>query len=597
MTMGGDRSMPPPTLAMHRRVVTDDVMRMHVHLLIAAAVILGAEIVGLALGWDAITQVRSGWPRIYPYTVAGTVAVVIAMALFRFGGRTARWIGIALAGVTVALAAGVDMAVNAGILPSSETSTTPHATWVTALPSVAATGAALGVLLIPVANPLVARIRFWLAAASGLVMLLLVLSYLYGSDKLVFGLGTRGTSLPSAILGLVIVGAIMTARSDQPPLAALDQRYDRNLLRRIVPMLIVAPFVPAAIAWLVSLVEPDAATDAAISSLVTVVILVAVIAFMGGGQSRAGRELLTQRQRVWDAFEHTPAATAVVTLDGRITTANVALARLTGRAEAELLGTAVTDLVADADHRQVAEALAEVAAGRNGFRRDVRFRGQTSMSIWVDLNVAPVRDSAGRVVYLILQCADLTDRKHLERVLADQAVRDPLTGLLNREGLTRQIDTLRETRGRAQDAVVVYADVDDLKALNDATGHAAGDDLLREVARRLRSCTREEDIVARIGGDEFVIVTSLPATTPGGADSVVDRLRRELSGPVAVGRDLIPLSVSLGASALNDFADTSAALARADKAMYADKELRRRATDRSEDAELPVAADSPPTSR
>jgi diguanylate cyclase (GGDEF)-like protein len=229
----------------------------------------------------------------------------------------------------------------------------------------------------------------------------------------------------------------------------------------------------------------------------------------------------------------------------------------------------------------VAETLAQVAAGRDGFRRDVRFRGQSSMSTWVDLNVAPVRDSGGGVTYLILQCTDLTDRKHLERVLADQATRDPLTGLLNREGLDRQIADLQRTRWSGQQVVVVYADVDDLKVLNDTAGHAAGDDLLREVARRLRACTREDDILARIGGDEFVIVTAVPRTGSNPGDGVVARLRSELSGPIAVGRSITPLSVSLGATTLEAFTDASEAIERADKAMYADKALRRRVTDRA----------------
>jgi diguanylate cyclase (GGDEF)-like protein/PAS domain S-box-containing protein len=290
---------------------------------------------------------------------------------------------------------------------------------------------------------------------------------------------------------------------------------------------------------------------------------------------------MTQRQRVWDAFAHAPAATAVVTLDGRIATANVSLARLTGRTEADLVDTFVSDLVADADQAMVAETLAQVAAGRDGFRRDVRFRGQSSMSTWVDLNVAPVRDSGGGVTYLILQCTDLTDRKHLERVLADQATRDPLTGLLNREGLDRQIADLQRTHWSGQHVVVVYADVDDLKVLNDTAGHAAGDDLLREVARRLRACTRDDDILARIGGDEFVIVTAVPRTGSNPGDGVVARLRSELSGPIAVGRSITPLSVSLGATTLEAFTDASEAIERADRAMYADKALRRRVTDRA----------------
>jgi diguanylate cyclase (GGDEF)-like protein/PAS domain S-box-containing protein len=569
--------MPPPSLALPRRAVTDDLRRMHVHLLFVAAGLLALEAVGLFAGWEVVTRVRPEWPQIYPYTVAGGAVLVAAMALLRIGGRAAQVIGMVLAGITAALGAAVDVAVGAGLLPSTDQVTGDSAGWITALPSVAIVVLALSVLLIPVRNPLVARCRFWAAALAGVVSLLVVLSYLYGADKLTFGLGETGTSLAASILGMIMVGASMTARPDLPPLASLDQRYDRGLLRAIVPLLVIAPFVPALVEWAVASFVSDPASAAAISQLVTVVILVGVIAIMGGAQSRARRELTMQRQRVWDAFEHTPAATAVVTVDGRIATANGALATLTARSPQTLVGTMVADLVADPDLEKVAEALAEVAAGRDGFRRDVRFRGSGRVSIWVDLNLAPVRDSSGRVTYMILQLADLSDRKHLERVLAEQSIRDPLTGLLNREGLDRQIEILRLDRVSAQDMVVVYADVDDLKSLNDTAGHAAGDDLLREVARRLRACTRADDILARIGGDEFVIVTT---TSPGDAptaDAVVSRLRALLCGPAAAGRDIVPLTVSLGASSLRDFADTTRVIAQADEAMYVDK--RRRATD------------------
>ncbi len=343
-----------------------------------------------------------------------------------------------------------------------------------------------------------------------------------------------------------------------------------------MPMLVVAPFIPAAVEWTVDRLVDDPATATAIAQFVTVVLLIVVISFMGGAQSRARREVTSQRQRVWDAFEHTPAATAVVALDGRIITANEALARLAQRPAETLVGLFASDLANDADQTKVAEAVAEVAAGREGFRRDVRFRGPTSVSTWVDLNLAPVRDSNGTVTYMILQCADLTDRKHLERILADQATRDSLTGLLNREGLERQIAAMRGVRDAGEDdVVVVFADVDDLKVVNDSVGHAAGDDLLREVARRLRAATRGEDIVARVGGDEFVVVTTVPARSLDPAPVVVSRLRSELSGPVAVGDDIVPLSVSLGATTLEAYADAATALSRADAAMYADKQSRR----------------------
>ena len=573
--------MLPSPLQVRPRVVTDDLRRMHRHLLIVTTALLGVLALGLAFGWEGITRGRPEWPQIYPYSVAGAAALVAAMAVLTYPTRLPRRaaVGVAtgLSGITVILGAGTDIAVSAGLLPAADP-TTGSGGWSAALPSIAATTAALTVVLIPSTGATLARVRFWAAAGAGIVSLLILLSYVYGSNKLILGIGLTGTSLAMSIVGLLIVGASMTARPDRPPLAGLDTYYDASLLRRVVPLLLLAPFVPALVHALVSLVESDPASADAISQLASVVILVTVIVLMGGGASRARRDLALQRQRVWSAFEHAPAGTAVISIDGYVVTANAALERLVGRSP--LIRTPVIDLVADREQAPVAEALAEVAAGRDGFRRDVRLRNGSGTTTWVDLNLAPVRDGSGRVTYLVLQVEDLTDRKHLERVLAERAIRDPLTGLLNREGLEQQISGLRRLAREGRDVVVVFADVDGLKALNDSAGHHAGDALLQEVGGRLRASTREEDVVARIGGDEFVIVTTVPATGQTTADAVVERLRGDLTGSIEIDGRQVPLSVSLGASTLGALTDTQTAIGQADKAMYADKQLRRRSTDR-----------------
>jgi diguanylate cyclase (GGDEF)-like protein/PAS domain S-box-containing protein len=572
--------VPLPSLTADRRAVTDDIRRLHRHLLTLTAVVLVVAAVSLYFGWETVTRIRPAWPELSSYTIVGASALVLAMLLFWAGGRVGAWIARILAALTMLLGGGVDFAVGAGLLPSSDPTTSYDGTWVTALPSLAAVAASASVMMIGLGRPWVARVRFSLAAGAGIVSLLVLLSYVYGSVKLFHQLGTTGTSVAASIIGLLVVFASMSATPDQPPLASLDDRYDRVLLRRILPMLLVAPFLPATVEWLVNKGEPDRASAAAIAQVVTIVILIVVITVMGGSQSRARRELTAQRQRVWDAFEHAPAATAVVSVDGRIVTANEALARLARRSTDELAGTQVGDLIADPDHGKVAEALAEVGAGRSGFRRDIRFRGPGIQSVWVDLNVAPVSDSSGRVTYLILQCTDLTDRKHLERVLADQSVRDPLTGLLNREGLERQVERLTASLQPGQTVVIVHADVDGMRTLNDSAGDAAGDDLLREVARRLRAATRDEDLLARMGSDEFAVVTVVPANGPHPADHVVGRLRRELSGPIVVGHGLATLSVSIGAATLDPSRDAAAAFSEADRAMHSDKQEHRRASDR-----------------
>jgi len=319
--------------------------------------------------------------------------------------------------------------------------------------------------------------------------------------------------------------------------------------------------------------EPDMASATAITQLITVVILIVIIIAAVGGQSRARRSLASERQRLWDAFASTPSATAMLDLDGRLLLANAAIGRLLGTTETRLIGHAFLDFIADEDRPAVASGVSEVMSGLEAFRLDVQLQRNDGGMVWVDLGAAPVRDIAGRVTFVVIQCSDLTDRKHLERVLSDQAARDPLTGLLNREGLTRELRLRSDSEQRGFVTTVVYADVDGLKAVNDTIGHAAGDVLLREVARRLTETTRDGDIVARVGGDEFLLVTTTPATSENAAETVIARLRQALDGPVAAGDEVIGMSVSLGAAVLDG--DLSAAVAHADEAMYHDKRRRR----------------------
>ena len=103
---------------------------------------------------------------------------------------------------------------------------------------------------------------------------------------------------------------------------------------------------------------------------------------------------------------------------------------------------------------------------------------------------------------------NITRRKALEQELAHQAFHDPLTVLANRELFVRKVsDMLADRRGRTdgEQVSLLYIDLDDFKPVNDQYGHAAGDEVLLEVAQRLRLCVRPQDTLARLGGDEFAV--------------------------------------------------------------------------------------------
>jgi len=149
---------------------------------------------------------------------------------------------------------------------------------------------------------------------------------------------------------------------------------------------------------------------------------------------------------------------------------------------------------------------------------------------------------------------------NLSEILRRQVGTDPLTGLLNRSGFLDAALRERALANRTGSPLAVAViDLDDFKQINDRAGHAAGDELLAALGRHWRECIRPSDILARYGGDEFVLL--LPSTTPTGAEAALERLRG--------GED--PVGWSIGISEWLPGEDLDAPLARADKHLYESK--------------------------
>ncbi|MGX5655883.1 diguanylate cyclase domain-containing protein [Geodermatophilus nigrescens] len=145
-----------------------------------------------------------------------------------------------------------------------------------------------------------------------------------------------------------------------------------------------------------------------------------------------------------------------------------------------------------------------------------------------------------------------------------RALTDALTGLANRAAFTSALDAQRPSGGWA-----LFVDLDDFKRVNDRLGHAAGDELLTEVAARLSAAVREGDLCARLGGDEFAVL--MPDGDEADARALGQRLVEAVSRPVLLGEDTAWVGASVGAARLEPGGSPSATLRRADAAMYAAK--------------------------
>jgi diguanylate cyclase (GGDEF)-like protein/PAS domain S-box-containing protein len=202
---------------------------------------------------------------------------------------------------------------------------------------------------------------------------------------------------------------------------------------------------------------------------------------------------------------------------------------------------------------------------------DIRFRHANGSTVIGELQITTIPGGVQGVG------RDVTELRSLQQNLKDLALRDPLTGLANRRLLNELLEAgLARSLRSGLPLAVAFLDLDGLKTVNDAHGHDAGDIVLCETARRLMSMVRGVDVVARIGGDEFVIVYE-PSDTD--HDDLIRRVKRALSTPI----EIAP-SVSVFCPASIGNVDTrvvghvaSALLAAADAAMYEKKQARRHA--------------------
>jgi diguanylate cyclase (GGDEF)-like protein/PAS domain S-box-containing protein len=233
-------------------------------------------------------------------------------------------------------------------------------------------------------------------------------------------------------------------------------------------------------------------------------------------------------------------------------------------------------LLEPADQEKISEAMGRVLLkGAQAATIEFRMRTGDGGHRWVENRYTPVRQkTAGRLIEVEGIIIDITERKAAEDKIALLARTDALTGLANRVTFIERLrQAFSASRRGASSFAILYIDLDHFKDVNDTLGHPVGDLLLREVAERMKGCTRESDVVARLGGDEFAVL-QLDISDAAGAGALVGKLLQSLARPYSLaGHEIDIVTASIGVCPYSSAsAGPDAMLAQADLALYRSKE-------------------------
>ena len=268
------------------------------------------------------------------------------------------------------------------------------------------------------------------------------------------------------------------------------------------------------------------------------------------------------------ALAHSPIGMAVVGLDGTFLRTNRALRTMLGYSKWELAELTFQEITHPDDLDADVALLTECVEGRRrSYRIDKRYIAADGHIVWGALTVVIVHAPRDQPRYFVSQIVDVTADRIREAELARQAATDPLTAVANRSAGWNRLEQLE-----ASDAGygVLFCDIERFKAVNDQRGHRAGDRLLVAVASRLREAVGDGDIVARWGGDEFLVIYRHRRRV--GVARLADRITDDLDRkPVTLGdgtQVAVGLTIGCAAHRPGDGSSIDTVLDHADQAMY-----------------------------
>lgn len=390
--------------------------------------------------------------------------------------------------------------------------------------------------------------------------------------------GLRGGEIPFAVALISVCDAWDAMTNDRPYRSSMSAGQARAILTEGAG----SQWTPQAVELVLTELAAGTATSAFASAgqgardaeapLVESVCADALAVPGNTSSERAGARLELERsnRRFRAVFERAPVGILLVDVHGMIREVNSALALLVGLAPSNLRETAALELVARSDvssARRLAEGLQTHPQACQ--ECDLSLRHATGVEVAAHVIATAVEEDDGSPCYLV-QVLDRTEQRRVEQELRRLALVDELTGLCNRRGLLELGDkVLRRARLDKSPVWGIFVDLDGLKLINDECGHAAGDFALIDLGSVLADAFPEPDVVARIGGDEFFVLSSGKAEEP---ETISARVNEGLSARVRTYKRDYGLSVSIGIAVAPGIDESIGELvSRADLGMYGDK--------------------------
>jgi diguanylate cyclase (GGDEF)-like protein/PAS domain S-box-containing protein len=233
-------------------------------------------------------------------------------------------------------------------------------------------------------------------------------------------------------------------------------------------------------------------------------------------------------------------------LQGNITDVNPALQQMFGYTREEFTRLHVSAMVHPEDAASVWQAYEELIRGeRDHFRMEKRYFRSDGGEIWTHVTVSLVRDESGEPTYQVAMLEDISERRRLEAKLQYQAYHDPLTSLANRQMVNERLEQIFDGPAGERRVGLCFLDLDGFKVVNDSLGHHVGDQLLKTVAARLTRCCGAGQLVARMGGDEFVIIVE-DTFDEDDVAALADKVLAAMAEPVRVGKHELTVRTSIG---------------------------------------------------